>query len=303
MCQLRSRTYPLEASHAQAGRLGWIGYYVWTDKVHTISCVDQLWKQPLTILWRLRDGEGKVISGFGRVLTFQTKSCEGDLLWSVYKSNVDIRRFIAYTSVPGRLAWCHSRMGSASKAVLLYNNDVQTNYSTTEREDPWQLLVAAEVHGTKDESRLMRRLSVLDHFVLPSVTSDATVRSWSNDLMMFWKIQFNFDVLCVTAGCSVAVNTHFTPDYKFLWVSQRLARSVFCFLVYFTICQIFKQMGCPIPTDGNWRAFSNFINKTQYKMLYNEFPVDPKTKWVWELTDSGGWGSEHPVMKGGMTTR
>jgi len=106
-----------------------------------------------------------------------------------------------------------------------------------------------------------------------------------------WEIQRNFAVWRATSGCGVAM-THllsniFTNDPQFKSMSQKLKEeyenkfnlpdeimSLFRFHVYYQTRRILKEMGCSLPTDGNFSPLSNSVNKTTMSDICDEFGVN-----------------------------
>jgi len=79
----------------------------------------------------------------------------------------------------------------------------------------------------------------------------------------------------------------FTNDPQFKTMSQELKEeyenkfnlpdpvmSLFRFHVYYQTRSILKEMGCSLPTDGNFSPLSNNIDKTRMSQICDEYGVD-----------------------------
>jgi hypothetical protein len=156
------------------------------------------------------------------------------------------------------------------------------------REQIERAILQQEIYVTKMESFSVTFLNIFDRYILPHVTTDATVQEWKAHPMKFWQNQLNFAVWCASGGCGVGVNPHLLGNYEFAMEAKFLCRAIYRFHVYFTVRRILKEMECPLPEDSGWNPFNNPINMHQYELICNEFFVNPQKSWV--LEGLGNWG-------------
>ena len=115
-------------------------------------------------------------------------------------------------------------------------------------------------------------VSIFDKYKMPSVNSDALVKSWSSAPMDWWQNQLNFAVWCVTSGCGVSAQDH-------LQASKPLMRSIYLFHVYYTTRCILAEIQAPLPQDQVWSPMANPYDRWAYERICNKFGVSPHTNW------------------------
>jgi hypothetical protein len=173
--------------------------------------------------------------------------------------------------------------------------------SLNQREQIERAILHQEIYVTKTESFSATFLNIFDRYILPPVTTDATVQEWKAHPMKFWQNQLNFAVWCASAGCGVAVNTHILGNYDFALEAKFLCRAIYRFHIYFTVRRILKEMDCPLPADSGWNPFNNTINMHQYELICNEFFINPKKSWV--ISGLSNWGLGQMRQRSSGTAR
>jgi hypothetical protein len=169
------------------------------------------------------------------------------------------------------------------------------------REQIQRAILQQEIYATKSVSFNVTFLNVFDHYILPPVTTDATVQDWKAHPMKFWQNQLNFAVWCASAGCGVGVNPHLLGNYEFAMEAKFLCRAIYRFHIYFTVRRILKEMECPLPADSGWNPFNNPINMHQYELICNEFFINPQKSWV--ISGLGNWGLGRMRQRSSGTAR
>jgi hypothetical protein len=169
------------------------------------------------------------------------------------------------------------------------------------REQIQRAILQQEIYATKSVSFNVTFLNVFDHYILPPVTTDATVQDWKAHPMKFWQNQLNFAVWCASAGCGVGVNPHLLGGYEFAMEAKFLCRAIYRFHIYFTVRRILKEMECPLPADNGWNPFNNPINMHQYELICNEFFINPQKSWV--ISGLSNWGLGQMRQRSSGTAR
>lgn len=168
------------------------------------------------------------------------------------------------------------------------------SYTSTEREQLRQLLVAPDIFISKSAAFSTKYLDIYGKYVLPATEGNLDVaRRWHNAPMDFWQTQLNFATWCATTGCGVSVHDHITGRYDFAPESAQLSKSIFRFHVYYQTRRILHQMRTALPTDKSWNAFTNAYDHTAYQQICNEFGVDPQNS-DWRTMRGTQWLADGP---------
>ena len=116
-------------------------------------------------------------------------------------------------------------------------------------------------------------------------TADAARRWLQKCHMGYWQNQLNFAVWCASAGCGVTWNDHLDRP------SLPLILGIFRFHVYFQTRKILHEMGCPLPSDGNFNQSNNHIDLTAFNRLCREFGIETTEDFRCKLGPIGGAGT------------
>jgi hypothetical protein len=197
--------------------------------------------------------------------------------------------------VPGGFKYDSSIVDTRSDRTV-YHSRLFLN----QREQIQRAVLQQEIYATKTVSFSVTFLNIFDHYILPHVTTDATVQDWKAHPMKFWQNQLNFAVWCASGGCGVAVYPHILGHYEFAMDAKFLCRAIYRFHIYFTVRRILKEMECPLPADSGWNPFNNPINMHQYELICNEFFINPQKSWAVNLSN---WGLGRMRQRGSGEAR
>jgi hypothetical protein len=85
------------------------------------------------------------------------------------------------------------------------------------REQIERAILQQEIYVTKTESFSVTFLNIFDRYILPHITTDATVQDWKAHPMTKWQNQLNFAVWCASAGCGVGLTLTYLATMISLW--------------------------------------------------------------------------------------
>ena len=164
------------------------------------------------------------------------------------------------------------------------------------------MLINHEIYVTPTDKF---KIKFRDIFVDTMLThySGKEARSWlSGPNMNLWNEQLNWAMWCSTGGCGISSRILFQPDKMADGVHDLTDSELhlppqirsFCFHVYFTIRRLLFELGgiqhvFALPGDPTFNK-NNRYDLPSYKLLCNEFKIDPNTDFRFKKGSNHGLG-------------